>query len=236
MKRISIAICLISVLFVGCGQAEAEPEKEPEAIEEKEEEEEAAEIKSVEVTYAGNTEAGTVLDASNNGFTVKAKYSDGTQKTVSGWDIPEPQTLEAEKTSKVTIVWVDEETGLEWKTDLDIECTSIDEDAYKESCESIAYDDLARYPDEHEGKKIVISGQLLQVLEDDEYVELRVGTRDGYDDVVYVFYQYKEGDPKFLEDDQVTFYGKSLGTITYESVLGGEITIPAMLAEFAELN
>jgi hypothetical protein len=35
---------------------------------------------------------------------------------------------------------------------------------------------------------------------------------------------------RILEDDTVTFYGESVGTMTYESTMGGDITIPAVLA------
>ncbi|MCL5457582.1 carboxypeptidase-like regulatory domain-containing protein [Loigolactobacillus coryniformis] len=96
---------------------------------------------------------------------------------------------------------------------------------------TIAYDSLARTPDDYKGEKVAFTGTVLQVMEDDDENELRVAIDDDYDNVVLVGY-----DPdimsgsRILEDDTVTFYGESVGTMTYESTMGGDITIPAVLA------
>ena len=50
-------------------------------------------------------------------------------------------------------------------------------------------------------------------------------------DVVLVRYISTSGDGRILEDDRVIVYGTSQGVETYESTLGGSITIPACFAD-----
>ncbi|MBR2763105.1 MAG: hypothetical protein IKD51_02415 [Lactococcus sp.] len=64
---------------------------------------------------------------------------------------------------------------------------------------------------------------------DDGTAQLRVATRDGYDDVYYIEIpasQWKTH--RLLEDDVVTFYGNVYGLLSYDSTMGGKITVPAM--------
>lgn len=103
----------------------------------------------------------------------------------------------------------------------------VDEFTKEEDYDSVSYDKLARNPDDYEGSLVKGSGNVLQVLDGDTEVDMRVGTSsDGYDDVVYLIYDPSIVDSRILEDDQVTYYGRSLGLYTYESTMGGEITIP----------
>lgn len=102
----------------------------------------------------------------------------------------------------------------------------------EEDYESMSYDDLARNPDEYEGKKFKGSGNVLQVLESDTEVDMRVATSsDGWDDVVYVVYSPDIVDSRILEDDHVTFYGESHGLYSYESTMGGTITLPIIYVQ-----
>lgn len=50
-----------------------------------------------------------------------------------------------------------------------------------------------------------------------------------------VQYEYKSGQPKFLEDDMITFYGYVYGDYSYEAVSGATITIPAVLASYIDM-
>ena len=70
-------------------------------------------------------------------------------------------------------------------------------------------------------------------------VIFRVATKDSgygnyYDDVVLVYYTYDSDESKMLEDDMVTMWGTSGGTYTYESTMGGDITVPMMYAQYAK--
>ena len=150
-------------------------------------------IVSIASTYDGSTDAGTVLDSSNTGIHVTATLADGSTQEINDWAITTPQTLVAGQTSTVTITYDS------LNSDLAVTCTTVDPVAYKASCQSISYDELARYPDKYSGQNIKIYGQVLQVMEgSDNSVELRVATQKSeygdsyYDDVVYVEYTYTE--------------------------------------------
>lgn len=93
--------------------------------------------------------------------------------------------------------------------------------------ESIEYEKLARNPDDHYGEKITGSGEVIQVIEGDDEIQLRVAVNDNYDNVILLGYNPAIMDSRVLENDHITYYGTSLGTITYESTLGGNITIPS---------
>lgn len=99
----------------------------------------------------------------------------------------------------------------------------FDEDDY----ESISYENLARNPDDYVGKYITGSGEVAQVIEGENEIQLRVAVNDDYDDMIFLAYNPEIMDSRILEDDHITYYGMSLGTITYESTLGGNITIPS---------
>lgn len=115
--------------------------------------------------------------------------------------------------------------------------------AYKKKCGTYSYKEIARNPDKYEGKYIKFTGKVVQVSEASSplyYSVYRISvTNKGYgyyDDTVYVTCaNYGEGD-RILEDDIVTFYGECQGTKTYETVMGANVTIPWVEAEFIELN
>ena len=96
--------------------------------------------------------------------------------------------------------------------------------------QSLPYDEMARNGDNHKGEKLQINGKVIQVIDsDDGTAQLRVATRDGYDDVYYIEIpasQWKTH--RLLEDDVITFYGNVYGLLSYDSTMGGKITVPAM--------
>ena len=97
----------------------------------------------------------------------------------------------------------------------------------------ITYNDLARTPDKYKYKRITFQGKVIQVMEDDanNQTQIRLATKDGYDDVILVAFNRSIIKTRVLEDDVIRFYGISVGLITYESTMGGNITIPAATAE-----
>lgn len=92
----------------------------------------------------------------------------------------------------------------------------------------ITYDQLARTPDDYKGQKVKFSGKVLQVLEGDTEVDIRLATSGGYDNVIFAAYAKDLVTSRILEDDQITIYGTSLGLYSYESTMGGTITIPSI--------
>lgn len=95
----------------------------------------------------------------------------------------------------------------------------------------ITYDNLARTPDKYKGEKVKFKGKVLQVIEDDTEIQIRLAVDSDYDKVVYCGYDPSIVDSRILEDDVITIYGTSIGTISYQSTLGGNITIPGIYVE-----
>ena len=81
-----------------------------------------------------------------------------------------------------------------------------------------------------EGKKGTLGqfeGKIIQVMNGDGFTQYRVTINGDYDQVMLI--EVKNGVSKetLLEDDYVYFKGESLGTITYTTVMGAEMTVTA---------
>lgn len=100
----------------------------------------------------------------------------------------------------------------------------------------VTYDQLARTPDEYEGKVIQMSGEVVQLMEDTDLNAIRVSTDDMYNDIIYAEYDPSITDERVLEDDNVTMYGTYYGIVQYESTLGQTISVPYMLLDHIEIN
>ncbi|MCL2487425.1 MAG: hypothetical protein FWE80_01940 [Oscillospiraceae bacterium] len=106
-------------------------------------------------------------------------------------------------------------------------------ESFMEYCSSGSYEDIARDPDARKGESIKITGMVVQVLEGNgKDVEYRIKT--GTSDVFYIFYTRSDGEQRILENDTVDIFGICEGVVTYDSTLGGKITIPAMLGLYLE--
>lgn len=115
-----------------------------------------------------------------------------------------------------------------------------EEKKFKEDCKTYTFEELARNPDKVKGKKVKLTGEVIQVSENYVSIGMRVNiTKDEYgwyEDTVYIIYYPEDGEDKILEDDIVTVYGTAEGEYSYTSVLGAYITIPKILAEYVEIN
>lgn len=109
------------------------------------------------------------------------------------------------------------------------EAVDKDPNSYKTG---ITYDQVARTPDDYEGKKMQFTGKVIQVIEDKSETQIRLAVDGNSDNIILVGF-----DPdilngsRVLEDDLVTVSGTSVGTVSYKSTMGGKITIPAMAAK-----
>jgi hypothetical protein len=90
----------------------------------------------------------------------------------------------------------------------------------------ITYDQLARTPDEYKGEKVKFKGKVVQVIEGDTEIDLRLAVNNDYDKIIYLFYPKDLVSSRVLEDDKITIYGVSYGLYSYESTVGSKITIP----------
>lgn len=97
--------------------------------------------------------------------------------------------------------------------------------------QKFVYKTYARNPENYKLQKFKIRGKVVQVIGDRTHgYELRVATKGSYDDIVYVFVKEDPG-YALLEDDRVIIYAVGNETITYESIFGQSITIPAFVAD-----
>ena len=95
----------------------------------------------------------------------------------------------------------------------------------------ITYDNLARNPDDYKGEKVKFKGKVVQVIEGDSENQIRLAVNSDYDTILYCGYDPSIVSSRVLEDDIITVYGYSVGTISYQSTLGGNITIPGVYVE-----
>lgn len=113
------------------------------------------------------------------------------------------------------------------------------EQEYKVGCLFYSYEDVARDPDYYIGCMAAFRGEVIQVVESGDSVMIRMDvTYTGYywQDTVYVEYTRKEGESRILEGDIIVVYGEMNGLKTYVTVLGSQVSIPYLLAEYVELN
>ena len=71
----------------------------------------------------------------------------------------------------------------------------------------------------------------MQVLESGNQVQMRVATKQWYDDVVFVTYTRDSGESRILEEDKVIIRAEYEGLQSYESIFGETITLPLFAAE-----
>mgnify|MGYP003307512121 CR=1 FL=1 len=98
----------------------------------------------------------------------------------------------------------------------------------------ITYNQLARTPDDYIGEKVKFKGKVLQVIEGSSEVDIRLAVNNDYNNVIYVVYDKSIVKSRVLEDDKITVYGISGGLYSYQSTLGGTITIPLVIVEKIE--
>jgi len=99
----------------------------------------------------------------------------------------------------------------------------------KASAVDVAYDDLARNTEAHTGKNVNLAGQVVQVSEDGEGAGLRLLVDGDASQAVYVVYPGYSA-KRVLVDDMVTMVARVDGRVTYKTVLGSEVTVPALTA------
>lgn len=114
------------------------------------------------------------------------------------------------------------------------------ENEYKSKCKEYTYKSIARNPEKVKGEYATISGEVVQVIEKDSNIELRVNiTKEswGYSDTIYVTYTRKShNEDRILEDDIITIWGTLQGMTSYESILSAQVSLPLMAAEYIVID
>ncbi len=117
-----------------------------------------------------------------------------------------------------------------------------DIDYLVENCVPYTYEQMARNPESVKGNLAVVTGEVIQVIENGNDYKLRVDiTLKGesyqyYDDTIFVTYTKNPDDPRILEDDIVTIYGVLDGLMTYESILNQQISLPSLIGKYLVIN
>lgn len=114
------------------------------------------------------------------------------------------------------------------------------EEVFKAECETYSYEKISRNPSDYLMKKVRFRGEVIQVVENGDQYVLRVNVtkkRYFWDDTIYVEYTKQDAsEPRILEDDIITIYGYSADVVTYETIFGASVTIPAVLALYIDIQ
>lgn len=132
-----------------------------------------------------------------------------------------------------TDVEEDESEEIELEEDSNTDYDNVDPADYDTG---ITYDDLARNPDDNKFENVTLSGTIIQVLEGASSSQYRLAVDDNYDNIVLIDIPEKLLDSRVLEDDILTIYGESEGTVDYESTMGGDITVPAVTVDKFDID
>lgn len=120
----------------------------------------------------------------------------------------------------------------EEKNKIKKEAAKYSQSEYKDACQAVSYDKIARDKDCLKFEKVTFTGKVVQATS--ELCRMNV-TKDEYgiysDTIAFVT---EEIDEKILEGDIVTIWGGSLGSYTYKAVLGNEVTVPRIYAIYIE--
>ena len=112
-------------------------------------------------------------------------------------------------------------------------------DEAKLKATDVSYEDIMRYSESYNNKWVCFEGQIIQVISDVPNMELRVSTKKEnmgeywdleplyLEDIVYLYAKDYAGE-RLLEEDLIQFCGKSTGIVTYEAVLGNQMSIPGI--------
>ncbi|MEN3009069.1 hypothetical protein [Pseudothermotoga sp.] len=110
---------------------------------------------------------------------------------------------------------------------------------FKATCEEISYDELARDTERYVGKRVTLTGEVIQVLEKGNNVIMRVNVtkKDAFlfsywTDTILVEYTRPPNESRILEEDIVQLWGTVKGRITYKAIFGQEVTLPAVDAKY----
>ncbi|SFC36230.1 hypothetical protein SAMN05443252_10356 [Bacillus sp. OV322] len=96
------------------------------------------------------------------------------------------------------------------------------------------YSQLARTPDNYIGEKVKFNGTVVQVIEGDDTVQIRFAVNDDYDRILFAEFDPSIVESRVLENDKITIMGLSTGLISYDSTMGGKISIPGVSVEKIE--
>ncbi|MFS0783847.1 hypothetical protein [Bacillus sp. 1P06AnD] len=66
---------------------------------------------------------------------------------------------------------------------------------------------------------------MVQAIEGDGETQIRLAVKNDYDTILFGSFESSSIQSRVLEDDQITIYGLSTGLFSYDSTMGGTISI-----------
>ena len=109
-------------------------------------------------------------------------------------------------------------------------------DAKEESKEpGITWKQLARTPDEYLGKEVTFLGEVIQVMEGDGFTQFRLAVDGNHDTILLCEVQNSAISVRLLDGDIAEVQGLSVGLVSYETIMGGTVTIPGVLASIVTI-
>ena len=111
--------------------------------------------------------------------------------------------------------------------------SDISEEDYKNLCQQLNYEDILRNPDSYDETYCVLGGTVDQIIEGwfDTYT---IYVMDSSGNRWECLYMYKDGESHLLEGDSVTVYGQCDGTTTATTLMGEQVTLPYIDAEYID--
>lgn len=96
----------------------------------------------------------------------------------------------------------------------------------------LTYEDLARNPEQHRSKYVKFEGKIIQVMKGNGYTQYRMAVNGDYNKVVLIeISNDKLSSGNILDDDYIYIKGKFFMEQTYTTVLGAQMTIPAIIVD-----
>ena len=109
-------------------------------------------------------------------------------------------------------------------------------ETFKNSCEVLTYKELARNPSGNTGKKVKLTGRVMQTIESSMalMVNITKGEYGLYSDNIFVSYIPLNSN-RVLEKDIIVMWGTCDGLQSYKTVLGAEKSIPKINVKYYEI-
>lgn len=153
------------------------------------------------------------------------------ESTTEASTTQEETTVEVETTQEVT-TQEKEQTTTEIQAKESETKTEFNPSDYRKD---ISYESLTRTPDKYKGMKIQITGEVVQVIEEEDELDIRI-CLEGTADYIYLVCKPDVTDVRILDKDNITYYGVYQGLYTYETVMGGEETVPLFSVDSLNIN
>lgn len=243
--KMILGVCVLSILALGTfiyvnsvgkkerSQIATATSKTNSSVDQKAKDDKANEDKK-KANYISILESGKTYEA------MSVQERTDISELFQNWEKQNQEFKDKYKTQKEFIEKSRDEAVAKWEAEK--EAKAAQEAAQKAEEEKVAYDtgitynQLARTPNDYKGKKAKFTGKVIQVLEGDKETDLRIAVNGNYDTVLFVGYDPKITNTRILENDNVTVKGTSIGIYSYQSTIGGKISIPGMWTDRIELN